>query len=134
MAEITEIIEKAKELGKLLSDSAQAKEFNAAKTAYDQDSEIQELIGQFNIHKMSMAALSKQENPDEVRISEHEDKLRDVYDKIMESELMTQYQLKSQAVEKLISEINNILNFYIFGEEAQGSCSGNCAGCNGCNS
>ena len=131
MADITTIIEKTKELGELLSQSEQVKAYAAAKVAYDQDNEIQELVGQFNIRKMSMAALSQQDNPDEERINSHEEKIKEIYDRIMESELMIDLQMKGQAVEQLIGEINNILNFYVTGENPQG-CSGNCSSCGGC--
>ena len=131
MADIVEIIEKTKELGKLLAESEQVKALAAARLAYEQNAEIQDLNGQFNIHKMSIAALSKQDNPDEERIAGHEDKLREIYDKIMSSEVMTDYQTKTQTVEQLIAQINNILNFYISGENPQ-SCTGSCATCGGC--
>lgn len=131
MTNITEIIEKTKELGQLLKDSDQVIALSKAKADYDQNAEIQELMAQFNMHKMSIAALSKQENPDEERIADHEDKLRQVYDKIMESDVMSEYQLKSQAVEALVVQVNNIINFYISGEEPQ-SCSGSCSTCGGC--
>ena len=111
MTNITEIIEKTKELGQLLKDSDQVIALSKAKADYDQNAEIQELMAQFNMHKMSIAALSKQENPDEERIADHEDKLRQVYDKIMESDVMSEYQLKSQAVEALVVQVNNIINF-----------------------
>lgn len=131
MADIVEIIEKTKELGKLLAESEQVKALAAARLAYEQNAEIQDLNGQFNIHKMSIAALSKQDSPDEERIAGHEDKLREIYDKIMSSEVMTDYQTKTQTVEQLIAQINNILNFYISGENPQG-CTGSCATCGGC--
>ncbi len=128
---ITEIIEKTKELGKLLENSNQVKALAAARAAYEQNADIQELNGQFNIHKMSIAALSRQENPDEERISGHEQKLKEIYDSIMSSKVMTEYQKSTQAVEQLVSEINNILNFYITGQTPQG-CTGSCATCSGC--
>lgn len=131
MADIVEIIEKTKELGKLLAESEQVKALAAVRLAYEQNVEIQDLNGQFNIHKMSIAALSKQDSPDEERIAGHEDKLREIYDKIMSSEVMTDYQTKTQTVEQLIAQINNILNFYISGENPQG-CTGSCATCGGC--
>lgn len=131
MADIVEIIEKTKELGKLLAESEQVKALAAARLAYEQNAEIQDLNGQFNIHKMSIAALSKQDSPDEERIAGHEDKLREIYDKIMSSEVMTDYQTKTQTVEQLIAQINNILNFYISGENPQG-CTGSCVTCGGC--
>ena len=131
MTDITQIIEKTKELGRLLAASEQVKSLAAARLAYEQNAQIQDLNGQFNIHKMSMAALSKQDNPDEERIAGHEDKLKEIYDQIMSAEVMTEYQTKSQSVEQVIGEINNILNFYISGETPQG-CSGSCASCGGC--
>ena len=57
MTDIAQIIEKTKELGKLLSDSDQVRAMLAARLAYEQNTDIQELNGQFNIHKMSIAAL-----------------------------------------------------------------------------
>ena len=133
MAEITEveIIEKAKELGLLLKDSVIVKEYIAAKAEYESNREIQELLGQFNLHKMSISMLSNQENPDEERIAEHETKLHEVYDKIMESDLMTAFQEKSQKVDTIIGNINSILNLYVSGGNSNG-CSGSCSTCGGC--
>lgn len=135
MEQITQaqIIEKAKELGKMLKDSDVVKEFIAAKTAYEQDKEVQELLGQFNLHKMSIGMLSKQDNPDETRIAEHEDKMRMCYDKIMETQVLVDFQTKSQAVEKIIGDINSIFNLYISGDSPSG-CTGSCSTCSGCSS
>ncbi len=133
MSQITEveIIEKAKELGHLLKDSDIVKEYIAAKTAYEQDRQIQELLGQFNLHKMSMAMLSKQDHPDEERIADHEKQLEEVYGKIMETELMVDFQKKSERVETIIGNINNIINLYVSGGST-GGCSGSCSTCGGC--
>lgn len=133
MSKITEveIIEKAKELGLLLKDSDIVKEYIAAKTAYEQDRTIQELLGQFNLHKMSMAMLSKQEHPDEERIADHEKQLEDVYNKIMQTELMIDFQQKSEKVDTIVSNINSIINLYISGNST-GGCTGSCSTCGGC--
>ena len=37
-----------------------------------------------------------------------------------------------QDAEKLLSEVNSIIHFYVTGEEQQGGCSGNCSSCGGC--
>ena len=126
-----EIIEKAKELGLLLKDSEIVKEYVAAKTVYEQDRTIQELLGQFNLHKMSMAMLSKQDHPDEERIADHEKQLEDVYNKIMQTDLMLDFQQKSEKVDSIISNINSIINLYISGGSANG-CTGSCSTCSGC--
>jgi len=133
MAQITEveIIEKAKELGMLLKDSDIVKDYIAAKTAYEQDRKIQELLGQFNLHKMSMSMLAKQEHPDEERIADHEKQLEDVYNQIMQTELMVDFQQKSERVDSIIGNINSIINLYVSGGSTSG-CSGSCSTCSGC--
>lgn len=134
MAQVTEkeIIEKAKELGALLKDSDLVKEYAAAKAAYDNDCEMREMLGQFNLHKMSISMISQQENPDEERIAEHEEKLGEVYNKIMESPLMVDFQEKSRRVETIIGNINSIINMYVTGEPASSGCTGSCSSCSGC--
>ena len=133
MAQITEveIIEKAKELGMLLKDSNIVKDYVAAKTAYEQDRKIQELLGQFNLHKMSMSMLAKQEHPDEERIADHEKQLEDVYNQIMQTELMVDFQQKSERVDSIIGNINSIINLYVSGGSTSG-CTGSCSTCGGC--
>ena len=131
MTDIELIINKTRELGKLIAQSDEAKAFAAAKLAYDENPEIQDLNGQFNLHKMSIAVISKQDNPDEERIAQHEQQLKEVYDKIMSSDVMTEYQKRSQAIEQLVAQVNNIINFYVTGGES-GGCSGSCATCGGC--
>jgi len=133
MAQITEveIIEKAKELGMLLKDSDIVKEYVAAKTAYEQDRQIQEMLGQFNLHKMSMSMLSKQDHPDEERMAEHEKQLEDIYNKIMETDLMVEFQKKSERVDSIIGNINSIINLYVSGGSTSG-CTGSCSTCSGC--
>ena len=133
MAQITEveIIEKAKELGMLLKDSDIVKDYVAAKTAYEQDRKIQELLGQFNLHKMSMSMLAKQEHPDEERIADHEKQLEDVYNQIMQTELMVDFQQKSERVDSIIGNINSIINLYVSGGSTSG-CTGSCSTCGGC--
>ena len=69
---MTEIIEKAKELGALLQASEQVQKYTAAKADYEQDEAVQKLIQEFNLQKMSMMSLSNTEEPNEERIAELE--------------------------------------------------------------
>ena len=81
---MTEIIEKAKELGALLQASEQVQKYNAAKDAYEKDEGVQKLIKEFNMHRMTMANLADAEDQDPSRIAEIEERIKAVYGKIME--------------------------------------------------
>ena len=126
-----EIIEKAKELGALLQSSEQVQKYNAAKAAYEQDDEVQKLIKEFNLHRMTMMTLSSGENADEARIAEVEERIKEVYGKIMECESMKTMQDAGKAVEEMMGQVNGVLSFYITGEEPQ-SCTHDCSTCGGC--
>lgn len=128
---MTEIIEKAKELGALLQSSEQVQKYNAAKAAFEQDEETQKLVKEFNLHRMTMMTLGSGENADEARIAEVEERLKDVYGRIMESESMKAMQESGKAVEEMMGQVNGVLSFYVTGEEPQ-SCTHDCSSCGGC--
>lgn len=128
---MTEIIEKTKELGKLIQDSKQVKEFNLAKIAYDSDEEVQRLIQEFNLHKMTMMSLTQGEEQDQERIKEVEERIKDVYEKIMATDKMQQFQAASKAVQELLNQVNGIISYYVTGEEPT-DCTHDCSTCGGC--
>ncbi len=128
---MTEIIEKAKELGALLQSSEQVQKYNAAKAAFEQDEETQKLVKEFNLHRMTMMTLGNGENADEPRIAEVEERLKDVYGRIMESESMKAMQETGKAVEEMMGQVNGVLSFYVTGEEPQ-TCTHDCSSCGGC--
>lgn len=128
---MTEIIEKTKELGALIQKSEQVQKFNAAKAAYDNDEEIQRLIKEFNLHKMSMMTLTQGENPDQERIAEVEERIKGVYEKIMKNDKMEEFQAASKAVQELLNQVNGVIGYYVTGEEPT-DCTHDCSTCGGC--
>ncbi len=126
---MTEIIEKAKELGALLQSSEQVQKYTAAKAAYDQDETVQKLIKEYNLHRMTMMSLSDAE--DSERMAEVEERLKAVYTQIMENEKYKAMQETGSQVEGLLSQVNGVLTFYVTGEEPQ-SCTHDCSTCGGC--
>ena len=128
---MTEIIEKTKELGKLIQDSEQVKNFNLAKAAYDSDEEVQRLIQEFNLHKMTMMSLTQGEEQDQQRIQEVEERIKAVYEKIMATDKMQKFQAASKAVQELLNQVNGVISFYVTGEEPS-DCTHDCSTCGGC--
>jgi len=126
---MTEIIEKAKELGALLQRSEQVQKYTVAKAAYDQDETVQKLIKEYNLHRMTMMSLSEAE--DSERMAEVEERLKAVYTQVIENEKYKSMQEAGSAVEALLSQVNGVLTFYVTGEEPQ-SCTHDCSTCGGC--
>jgi cell fate (sporulation/competence/biofilm development) regulator YlbF (YheA/YmcA/DUF963 family) len=129
-----EVIEKARELGDAIMEDARCKRLQAAKTANDTDSELQELIGEFNLKKLQ---LNNEFNKDpeqqsKDKLTQIENELKDVYGKVMSNKSMAEYTEAKNDMDELVGHINSIIQMSISGEVNEGGCTGSCASCGGC--
>ena len=104
---MTEIIEKAKELGALLQSSEQVQKYNAAKAAYDSDEAVQKLIKEYNLHRMTMMSLSNADDAE--RMAEVEERIKGVYNQVIENDKYKAMQEAGAAVEAILSQVNGVL-------------------------
>ena len=109
-----------------------------ARKANDKDEELQNLIGEFNLARMDLNnEIGKTERSD-ARIAELNEKVNDLYGKIMASEGMVAYNAAKADAEALISHIDAIINTAMNGGDPMtvqaptGGCTGSCSTCGGC--
>ena len=79
------VIDKARELGKLIQQDERFIRYAKARLANDSDSELQDAIGQFNIVRMELDKEVSSDNKDDQKVKELNEKLRKVYSDIMSS-------------------------------------------------
>ena len=129
-----EVIEKARELGIALSDDKRCKRLQAAKAANDEDSELQALIGEFNLKKMQLNNEFNKGSAQQAKekLAEIEKELKEVYNKIMANSAMTEYTAAKKDVDELLEQINSIIKISVTGDSAGSGCSGDCSACSGC--
>lgn len=135
---MADIIELTRELGKQLQQDERFIKFRLAQEASDSDQELQNLIGEFNLKRMSISnEASKQERDDE-KLQALNKEMRAVYAKIMTNENMMAYNDAKQAVDALLTRITSIIQQCAEGADpetadyTQSNCSGSCATCGGC--
>ena len=128
---MTEIIEKAKELGAMLQASEQMKRYNASKLAFEADEEVQNLVKEYNLQRMNMMNVSEEEDADGSRMAELEERIKAIYEKVMAAPTMVEMQAAGQALQELVGQINGVISFYVTGEEPTG-CTHDCSTCGGC--
>ncbi|MBQ4052037.1 MAG: YlbF family regulator [Clostridia bacterium] len=128
---MTEIIEKAKELGAMLQASEQMKRYNASKLAFEADEEVQNLVKEYNLQRMNMMNVSEEEDADGSRMAELEERIKAIYEKVMAAPTMVEMQAAGQALQELVGQINGVISFYVTGEEPT-SCTHDCSTCGGC--
>lgn len=124
------ILEKAKELGALLENSQIVLEQRAAKKAFDTDTQLQDLIGAFNMAKLSLMNESNKDTPDAAKTEEYRKQTSQAYEKVMQHPVMQRLNDAEIALEGLLNQVNGILQQSVTGEE--GGCTHNCATCGGC--
>ena len=134
-----DIIEAASQLGEAIQADERFKKLVETRRVNDADTELQELIGQFNVARMSIDnELSKEEGErDEEKIKEFNVTLRQIYGKIMCNDSMMAFNAAKNEFEAVMNKVNGIIELCTQGEDpatcqpAEG-CTGSCATCGGC--
>ncbi|MCD8328497.1 MAG: YlbF family regulator [Ruminococcus sp.] len=132
------VIEKARELGKALQESAEYQQYIEAKRVNDTDVDLQNMIGEFNMLRMQLnQEMSKEEkNSDEMKRLDGE--IKTLYGKIMSNKSMAEYNACTEKMEKIMNSVNYIISQAANGEnpmtcpETAPSCTGSCSTCGGC--
>ena len=110
----------------------------AARKANDENETLQDLIGEFNLARMDLSNEIAKDERDDERVASLNDKVNDLYTRIMSSEGMVAYNEAKAQAEAMISHIDAIINTAMNGgdpmlvEAPEAGCTGSCASCGGC--
>ena len=132
-----DIITKARELGKALQqEESYIKLMEAQKTA-DADTELQSLIGEFNLKRMAINNEASKNDRDQDKLTQLNNEMREVYSKIMSNENMVAYNDAKEAFDPIATRVLAIIQQSAEGADpetadyTQSSCSGSCSTCGG---
>ena len=132
-----DIIEMARELGAALQKSDEYTAYNVAKNAADSDAELQGMIGDFNLKKLSLNAEVQKEEKDPAKLAALNEEVRSIYARIMAHPTMMAYNTTKEEVDRILNFIQQIIVYSANGEDPatiqeETSCGGDCSGCSGC--
>lgn len=131
-----EIIQLARELGVALQQQECYKKFDAARKANDNDKNLQEMIGQFNLVRMSMDQALSAEERDNEKIKQLNEELSRLYTEVMDNPLMQAYNAAKTDLDALMQKITTVLSAAASGEDPLtvdlNGCTGSCETCSGC--
>lgn len=125
---MTPIIEKTRELGELIANSEEMKKVKEAEAAQEADENAKTLLVEFNMNRMNLGR-----DIQNGKISEEEAvKLNnEAFNKMVESsETIKAYVEAKKELDRVVTEVNGILNYYITGQAP--GCSHDCSSCGGC--
>ena len=133
-----DIIELFKQAAVAMQSDIRYLELDAARRAVDEDKELQDMIGQFNLIRMEANEAMFADERDENHINELNEKSTSLYRAIMNHQKMLEFNEAKTEMDKMVSHIDAIINTAVNGgdptlvQEPHGGCSGSCSTCAGC--
>lgn len=132
-----DVIQTARELGKAIQQDERFIRYAKAKLANDNDAELQNAIGKFNIKRMELEKAAGEEEKNEEAIKTLNEELRTIYGEIMSSGSMVEYNTAKAMLDQMMNEVNIVLSKSLDGEDpetltVESGCTGSCSTCGGC--
>ena len=130
-----EIIEKAQELGKLISDSEIRKAAQAASDKMNNDEVAVRLLAEYNETRRVETEKLRGKEPSKEELEAFKKLMEDAFAKIMKNDTIASYVAANKELDLLVEQVNAVLAYYISGEEQHqhsSGCSGNCSSCSSC--
>ena len=133
-----DIIEKARELGKLIQQEESYIALQKAQADADADMELQNLIGDFNMKRMSINNEASKKDKDSDKLAFLNSQMREDYSKIMSNKNMIAYNEAKDAFDMVANRVLAIVQQSAEGADPEtadystSSCSGSCSTCGGC--
>ena len=133
-----DVIAAARALGAAIQEDERYKKVMEQRKINDADKELQDMIGEFNMARMSIDnELTKETDRDDEKIKEFNATLRRLYGNIMRNENMIAYNKAKEEFDAVMQRANAIIELCTEGEdpatcEPASGCTGSCATCAGC--
>ena len=132
-----DIIEMTRELGKAIQQDDRYLNMQLAAQNCEDDAQLQDLIGDFNLKRLAINNETSGENTDEEKLRQLNDEMRRLYAQIMKNPNMTAYNMAREAMDALMQRVTAIITKSVEGEDPatadyEESCTGSCSTCGGC--
>ena len=133
-----DIIEMARNIGREIQKDSRYTDMQEAIKKTDADAALQDLIGKFNLKRMSIEEEAKKTEHDNDKMQAYQNEMNAIYDKIIKNENMVAYNKAKSELETLLQRVNAIIIQSANGADpetadyTESSCGGNCSSCGGC--
>lgn len=133
-----DIIQMARDLGKELQKDERYLKMQLAVQNTDDDGRLQDLIGQYNLKRMSLESEARKQDRDQEKLQGCQQELNGLYETIMKIPSMIAYNETKAQMDTLLHRVNAIIEQSANGEDpetadyVEHSCGGECTSCSGC--
>jgi cell fate (sporulation/competence/biofilm development) regulator YlbF (YheA/YmcA/DUF963 family) len=129
---MNDVIEKARELGMLIAESDEMKALKGAEELQLADKDAQELMMEYATTRERLTQKASRPDITKEEFESISKEMEEAFARIMTNDNIRRYIEANRSFKALIDQVNSIIAYFVKGEEQQGSCSGNCSSCGGC--
>lgn len=129
---MSDIIEKARELGMMIAESDEMKALKGAEELQLADPDAQVLMMEYANTRETLSAKAASADITKEDFEAIQAEMESAFQKLMTNDNIKRYIEANKNFKTLIDQVNAIIAYFVKGEEQQGSCSGNCSSCCGC--
>ena len=128
---MSDIMEKAKELGMLIAESDELKNLKSAEEAQMADTSAQELMMAYYKKREELAKKANEPDITKEDFEGIQDAMQMEFNKLCENENIKNYLEAQSAFSNMMQQVNSIISYFVQGKE-EGGCTGSCSTCGGC--
>lgn len=128
---MSEIFNKANELGKMLADSNELKHFRAMEAVFYSDEEAQKVFNKYQEKREAITGKMHETEMTPEALRSFQEQLQACMVELTTNKVVNDYLEAKSAFNQVITKVNSIISYCIEGEEKSG-CSGSCSSCSGC--
>ncbi len=125
------ILEKAKELGIMISKSQQFADLKEAEAAHMADKEAMQIMMDYSNKQQDIQQRAMVPDISKEELTKLKEEAQAEFEKICKNDNIKAYLDASQTFAKMIEQVNSIIGYFVKGGTESG-CAGNCSGCSGC--
>ena len=133
------VIELTRQLGKAIQEDERYKKYENICKINDTDTELQNSIGEFNQKRSELSIEMRKPDKDADKLTELDRELKEMYEQIMATPKMVEYNEAKAEIDALMKSVYYILQQSANGDDpetcpaqAPSGCSGSCSTCGGC--
>jgi len=127
-----EVLKKARELGELLQNSDTFKELMEAQAEMEADEECLDIIQQLNEMEHEIETMMQTMDPESAEVKLKAASYKALRQKVEDNLKMIRYQGAAQSFQQMMTQVNQIIQFFLTGDSGCDSCGGDCGSCGGC--
>ena len=120
------VMELAVALGNAIKEDERIKKMDAAKKAFDESTEVQNLMFEYNAQRVALTEEYKKGETDNDIIEAINNRIEQLYNAIVSHPVYVEYTATQEEVNKFMNEVNGEITFTITGERP---CTHDCSSC-----